>query len=243
MSARQKLRRKLYLLAAPFLVLLLVVSVKMISVVLAGDAARSDFQRRDISALESDVSALATLNVIDPATTAFAAGDLEVLAGRLPEAEQRFAESLQHKDSADSCPVRINLLLVRETLGDLAFRDGVRDQSVRRYEEAIEVAQAAPPNCFAGNDDPDEQRRAIRADAVPRLQRKLALVSGPAVAAPPPPPPAAAPPPPPPSAGQAPTATPTPEEPEQGRQLGGGDAEERLRRLLDDANDYGQARE
>jgi len=235
-------RRRLYLLSAPVLVLVLLASLKMISVVVAGDAARSDFASHDIDALGVDVSVLQIVDVIEPGVTAFAAGDLDVLAGRLPEADRRFAESLGLTEPAQSCPVRINLVLVREVLGDLGFRDGNRPETIRRYQEALTVAQEAPANCFAGNDDPDQQRRAIRADTSARLQRKLDLVTGPAAPSPPPPP-AAAPPPP----VGAPVPTPGPEQPadtEPGRRLGpDGDADELLRRLLDNANADGDSRE
>jgi hypothetical protein len=235
-------RRRLYLFSAPVCVLVLLISVKMISVVVLGDSARSDFASHDIDALDSDVSLLQIADVIEPGTTAFAAGDRDVLTGRLPDAERQFAESLQHTGHAESCPVRINLVLVRETLGDLGFRDGERNEAIRGYQEALTTAQEAPANCFEGNDDSDEQRRAVRSDTVARLQRKLALVTGPAVA--PPPPPAAVPPPPPPPVG-APVPDPAlaqPDEPERGR-LGTGDPADLLRKLLDDANAGGDSRE
>ena len=236
-------RTRLYLFSAPVLVLILLASIKMISVVIAGDSARSNFASHDIEALESDVAVLQFIDVIEPGTTAFAAGDLDVLAGRLPDADRQFADSLARTDHTDSCPVRINLLLVRETLGDLGFRDGDRAGSIRRYQEAIAVVQEAPAGCFAGNDDPDEQRRLVREDALPRLQRKLGLVTGPAVA-PPPPPPVAAPPPPPPAGAPAPAPAEQTEEQEPGRRLGTeGDPAERLRILLDNANAGGDSRE
>ncbi|MET0898516.1 MAG: hypothetical protein ABWY45_11450 [Mycobacterium sp.] len=237
-------RTRWYLFSAPVLVLILLASIKMISVVLAGDSARSNFASHDIEALESDVSVLQFVDVIEPGTTAFAAGDLDVLAGRLPDADRHFADALGHTDLPDSCPVRVNLLLVRETLGDLGFRDGDRAGSVRRYEEAIAVVREAPTNCFAGNNDPDEQRRAVRDDALPRLQRKLDFVTGPA-APPPPPPPVAAPPPPPPAGSAVPAPVEErPEEDRPGRRLGTeGDPAERLRILLDNANADGDSRE
>jgi hypothetical protein len=231
-------RRRLVLYSAPLCIAVLLVSIKMISVVVLGDSARSAFARHDIGALDADVSSLQILDVIEPGTTAFAAGTADALAGRLADAERSFAEALGH---ADSCPARVNLLLVRETLGDIAFRDGQRDAAISRYRDALTVAQQAQPQCFAGNDDPDEQRRAVRADAVPRLERKLALVQGPALAPPPPPPAVAAPPPPP--AGAAVDEPAQPDEPPEPRTLGPGEPEDLLRRLLDDANSAGTSRE
>ncbi|BDY30891.1 tetratricopeptide repeat protein [Mycolicibacterium mageritense] len=171
--SRSRLRRRLYLFSAPLVVILLLVAAKMISVVVAGNWAASDFDRHDIDALRADIAILETVDVIDPAKTSFARGDLAVLEGRLAEAETRFQESLSRTDQADSCPVRVNLELVQETLGDLATRGNDKDAAERWYNAAIAIVQQAPAGCFEGNDDADADRKAIRAEALPRLREKL----------------------------------------------------------------------
>ncbi|MCC9183688.1 hypothetical protein [Mycolicibacterium mageritense] len=133
--SRSRLRRRLYLFSAPLVVILLLVAAKVISVVVAGNWAASDFDRHDIDALRADIAILETVDVIDPAKTSFARGDLAVLEGRLAEAETRFQESLSRTDQADSCPVRVNLELVQETLGGLGHprqRQGCRRAVVQR---------------------------------------------------------------------------------------------------------------
>jgi hypothetical protein len=182
-SARLRLRRRLYLFSAPVLVLLLLVAVKLISVSIVSDSAQSDFAAHDIEALADDVSALGVFDVIEPAKTMFATGDLNVLQGRLKDADAQFVAAMERTDNADSCPVRINLELVRETLGDLATRSGDKPGAEGFYNAAIKLIDDAPTNCFAGNDDPNADRRAIRSDALARLQRKLDVLH-----APPPPP-------------------------------------------------------
>ncbi|MCV7286462.1 hypothetical protein H7J87_14125 [Mycolicibacterium wolinskyi] len=182
--SRLRLRRRLYLYAAPVLIVLLVVAAKMISVVIAGNSAISDFDRHDIDALRGDISILEFVDVIDPAKTSFATGDLMVLEGRLADAEARFQESLSRTDAAASCPVRVNLELVQETLGDIATRSNDRAAAEKWYNTAISVVKEAPAQCFEGNDDANEDRRAIRAEALPRLEQKLKNLDRP----PPPPP-------------------------------------------------------
>ncbi|OBJ48082.1 hypothetical protein [Mycobacterium sp. 1423905.2] len=263
-SARIRLRRRLCVFSAPVAVMLLLAAAKLITTGLFGHWAEEDFGNRDVEALRHDVAWLGVFDVIEPAKTAFAAGDMNVLAGRLRDAEDRFADSLSRTPPTQSCPARVNLLLVRETLGDLAFRDGNIEQAQRLYTAAIELATAAPAACFAGNSDPDADRRAVRADAIPRLQHKLDLLHRPAL------PPSAGPPQPPP--GPPPAALTPPGLPEggdeqnpngpgslipispdrlpvvdgglpPGHRLGTGDPLDLLRKLLDNANAYGDNQE
>ncbi len=202
---RLRLRRKLFLYTAPVAALLALLVAALITVVMVGNSAVTSFNKHDIEALRRDVDKLKAFGVIEPGNIAFAEGDLLVLEGKLNDAEKRFSEALERFDSDDSCPVRINLELVRETLADLAVRSGRTEDADSFYNRALTVVKDAPDGCFQGNTDPNEDRRAVRTDAQPRLQRKLAALhappppppTGPAVVTPePPPPPPPLPPPP-----------------------------------------------
>jgi hypothetical protein len=228
---RLRRRRRLLVFSAPVAALLVVALLKLCSVVIAGGAAASDYAQRDAGALRGDVAMLNVLNVVEPARASFAAGDLAVLDGRLEDADTHFADALARTDPAESCPARVNLELVRETLGDRAA--GVLDveAAVARYQSALAVVDDAPAGCFKANTDPDPGRRVVRDQAAGRLDDKIDAVR---VAPPPPPPPVAAPPPPPPA------APPVGSEPgEQDTQLrlspGTGDSLERLQQILRDA--------
>jgi len=195
MTPRQRLRRRLLLFSAPVAVLLVIALLKMCSVVIAGGLAPTDFAQKDTGALRTDVAALDVLNVVEPAKAYFAAGNLAVLDGRLEDADAQFSEALARTAPAESCDTRINLELVRETLGDKAA--GVLDveTAVARYRSALTAVNDAPAGCFAGNADPDPERRTVRNQAAARLNQKIDDLQ----ARPPlPPPPAAVPPPPPP---------------------------------------------
>jgi hypothetical protein len=222
--ARLRLRRHLSVYFLPVALVLLAVVGKIISAMLTGDAAVSDFAHHDIDALRDDVSTLSGLNVIEPGQVSFIAGDLAVLEGKLDTAEQQFAAALQRIDNADSCPARINLELVRETQGDLAANRADVSHAEERYNSALQVITDAPPRCFKDNDDPNLDRRRIRNDAAARLADKIkalhlppAKPPNPAQTASPSPPPTSLtetqlPPPPPPGA----TSTPTPPPPPPG---------------------------
>ena len=228
--SRLRLRRRLVVLSVVPALLLLVVIAKLISVQLVGSSAIGDFAHHDTEALRGDIRALSLLNVIEPQNVTFAQGDLAVLEGRLNDAERDFNSALA-RAAGDDCTARVNLELVRETLGDLAARSGDKANARQRYTSALEVVTGAPPaaNCFKGNSDPNPDRCRIR-DATPeRLNDKLKSLDRPPApppgapasvgptdpsaplmptSLPPPPPPAGpptpeapTPPPPPPSAG------------------------------------------
>jgi len=227
---RLRLRRRLVMFSAPVAIVAVLLAAKLISVAVAGGSAASDFADGDAGAMRDDVAMLNVLNVIEPAKLSFAVGTLAVLDGRLDEADTHFSENLSRTDAAKSCPVRVNLELVRERQGDVDAWEGRKDQARERYGAALAVIEAAPPGCFGGNTDPDTQRRKIRNDAAARLAAKVAALDTPAPAAPPPVPAA---PPPAPSRPVAPES----EVPESGLRLnpGNGDPIDRLRQLMEDA--------
>jgi hypothetical protein len=208
----------------------LAVLLKLWSVVIAGGAATSDYAARNTGALRGDVDTLNLFNVVEPAKAHAAAGGLAVLQDRLDEADRKFSEALAHTEPAASCPTRVDLELVRETLGDRAAADLDGDAAVAWYRGALRIVQAAPDGCFTGNTDPDEQRRAVRDAAAVRLADKIdaALIAPP----PPPPPPQGAPQPPPP-----PSSAPTRTAPDGQLRLnpGDGDPLDRLQQILRDA--------
>lgn len=185
-SARVRLRRRLLVFSAPIALLLVVVIVKSISVVIAGDSAASAYAERDNDALRRAVDSLTVLNVIEPARAHFAAGSLAVLDNRLEEADRQFSESLARTEPAESCAARVNLVLVRETLGDRAAAMLDTRTAVAHYLDARTVVEQAQQGCFAGNSDADPQRQVLRNDALSRLNQKIDAAQ---VAPPPPPPP------------------------------------------------------
>lgn len=231
MKSRQRLRRRLLVFSTPVAVLLVIVLLKLCSVVIAGGLAPTDFAQKDTGALRTEVATLDVLNVVEPSKAHFAAGALAVLDGRLEDADAQFTEALARTAPAESCDTRVNLELVRETLGDKAA--GVLDveKAVAHYRSALAAVDDAPAGCFAGNADPDPERRVVRDEAAARLNGKIDDLQ---VAPPLPPPPAAAPPPPPPPppAGES---TPDDRDPRLRLNPDSGDPLQRLQQILRDA--------
>ena len=225
---RGSLRVRLLVASAPVSLVVVVALLKLWTVVVAGGSVATDFAERNTDALGRDVATLSTLDVVEPVRTRFTAGTLAVLEDRLPDADGQFAAALSQTGQAQSCPVRVNLELVRETLGDRAAEkfDG---SAIGWYRNALAVVNEAPDGCFTGSTDADPDRRAVLEATVARLNAKIDAVSVPPP--PPPPPPVAAPSAPPPAS--APGST----EPDAQLRLnpGVGDPLDRLQQILRDA--------
>ncbi|OBG95619.1 hypothetical protein A5697_24025 [Mycobacterium sp. E3251] len=232
--ARLRLRRRLLIYSAPAAAIALLIAVKLFSVVVAGNSATHAFANGDGNTVRADAAILGVVNVVEPAKAPFAAGTAAVLDGRLDDADTNFSEALARTDTHGSCPVRVNLELVRETEGDRSATAGDRARAEERYASALSVIDQAPQGCFVGNSDPDPQRRTIRDDAANRLAAKRTALNAPPPATPPPPPlpPPAAPPPPPP----LPTVAPDGREiPPRRLDPAGGDPLDKLQQILQDA--------
>ncbi len=211
-------RRKLLVYSAPVTVVVLLFAVKLISVVVAGNAAVSHFAASDGAALDRDAGVLGTVNIVEPAKAHFVAGTAAALQGRLGDADRELATALRRTEQEKSCPVRVNLALVREAQGDEAASAFEARTAVDFYRAARQVIEQAAADC-----------RAEHADTLAVLDAKIT-----AVATPPPPP---APPVVPPAA--VPTApapgSPAPADPRHRLDPGQGDPMEQLRQILRDA--------
>jgi len=170
---RKVLRRKLILWSILPAILVLAVAAKLMIMVIYGYSAKDDYLKYDSYALNNDVRMLKSLNVIDSYKAYFADGDRLVLEGKLADARARFTTSLSLVDQSDSCPVRINLEVVLETLGDLKNADKHRDQAKPLWQEALTVVQQAPGGCFDTATESDEARRKHLNETEKRLQDKL----------------------------------------------------------------------
>lgn len=209
-------RRRLLAYSAPVALVLVIAIVKLLSVVLIGNSTAASFTDRDIEALRSEVGRLQVLNVVEPGKASFAAGALAVLEGRLVDADHNFSDAVARLNGAQSCSARINLELVRESLGDRAAAASDGRMALSHYLSAREVIDRAPAGCFADSEAPA------------RLNSKIGAAG--AIVPPNPPPPApAAPVLPPGAGGTAPTQPPNRLDPTSGDPL------DRLQQILRDA--------
>ncbi|MUM06132.1 MULTISPECIES: hypothetical protein [unclassified Mycolicibacterium] len=171
--SRKVLRRKLVVVSLLPALLVLGIAVKLVLMVAYGESARSDFLKYDSYGMDRDVRMLKSFNVIDSYKAYFAAGDRYLLEGKLADAEVEFKKSLELVEADESCPVRINLAVVLEALGDVKNAAKHRDQAKPLWQEALTVVQQAPAGCFNTTTEPNEEQRKHRNETEKRLQDKL----------------------------------------------------------------------
>ena len=170
---RKMLRRRLLVLSIPPALLVIAVGVKLVMMVIYGNAAHSDYLKYDSDALAGDVRVLKSFNVIDSYKAYFAEGDRYVLEGKLADAKAQYRQSLSLVDQNESCPVRINLEVVLEALGDLKNADKHPDEAAALWQEALTVVREAPAGCFDAKDEPDQDRREHVNSTSNRLENKM----------------------------------------------------------------------
>ncbi len=113
-------RRRLLLWSALPSLLALAVAAKLLGAAWSGGQAADAFARNDAPAAASAAAALGAANFLERHKAPFAAGDALVLRGDFAGARTAFEAALADAPPADQCPVRVNLVLSIERLGDAA---------------------------------------------------------------------------------------------------------------------------
>ncbi|MET4095196.1 hypothetical protein [Arthrobacter sp. UYCu712] len=141
-------RRRLLLWSALPALLALAVAVKLLGAAWSGGQAADAFARNDVPAAESAAAALGVANFFERHKAPFATGDALVLRGDYAGARAAFEAALADAPPADEYPVRVNLVLSIERLGDAAAGGGDGADGDALSGEALAVANDAPAGCF-----------------------------------------------------------------------------------------------
>ena len=167
-------RRRLLLWSALPALLALAVALKLLGAAWSGGQAADAFARNDVPAAESAAAALGVANFLERHKAPFAAGDALVLRGDYAGARTAFEAALADAPPADECPVRVNLVLSIERLGDAAAGGDGAD-GVALYGEALAVANDAPAGCFeeggADRDGAGERLQAAEQRVADKIER------------------------------------------------------------------------
>lgn len=151
---RLLLRRRLLAASSPVVALLLLAASYLCWVCARGWEAADLFDRQDAPGLHGTARGLLDFNKIEPWKAHLAEGDAYVLEGRLPDAEREFDQAVALADAPDSCPARINLVVVLENLADQRTQAGGLAEARAKIAKAQAAMRAAPAGCFTSKPHP-----------------------------------------------------------------------------------------
>lgn len=151
-AARLVLRRTLIVWSLPFVLVLLLVAVKLLTMVALGQQASAAYAGGDVTAVQQAGNRLGLLNLIERHKAPFALGDALVLTGDYDGARTYFERALEvaPKDGLEACQVRVNLVLSLERLGDAAKAASGLEVAKPFYDRVQVVVSGAPQGCFTG---------------------------------------------------------------------------------------------
>ena len=175
MNRRQ--RQALAWLALPA-VIVLAFSIKVIGMYAAAHQSISAYWKGDYPAAIDAARGQEFLNWFEPYKAPFNAGTAFAASGAFDQARDRFTEALGLAHGLEVCPVRFNLALALERLGDDALAARDRHAALAHYTESLAVTRAAPAECdsdaaSARSSDPSRSMGEALDAAERRVSEKL----------------------------------------------------------------------
>lgn len=168
-----QLRRRMLLISLPLLLLVLLLAGKTLSVAIASAQLESAFARGDAAGVHAAAGVLKVANVIEPYKAWFNDGDGYVLSGDFESAKPEFERALLLAPVAQSCQVRVNLVLTLEKLADVKRGSGEPSAAQSLYAQGLKVVDAAAQGCFQDGSSGNQQGEGHELrDAKIRLQQK-----------------------------------------------------------------------
>lgn len=147
LAALRRRRKHLMLWAIPVAVLVLLVALKLISMVMIGNRTVQSYAAGDHETALNSSQQQKFLNVIEQWKAPYNTGTVYLQLGLNPEARVELEEALGLASGTDQCPVRANLAIAIERIGDASAEGGDRAAAEQAYQQALTVLQEAPPEC------------------------------------------------------------------------------------------------
>ncbi len=175
-SAPGNKRRRMLMWSAPVLLIVLVLALKLLSLpVFAGQGASSFAANQGDGTIRA-AHGMGTFNVVERYKAPFALGDGFALKGDFEQARVNFAKALDLAPPAESCKVRVNLVLSLEQLGDAKTKAGDPASARTYYDDGAAVVAAAPQGCFQpqgeGNQDGEGDKLKAASERLAQKQQQ-----------------------------------------------------------------------
>jgi len=175
---RRLVRRVALIVAAPLLVLVLALVVKVLSMYAFAYQSAAAYAAGNYAGTVSAAHGQEPFNVFEPYKAPFNVGVGLAGSGDLTGARAKFEEALGLAHGLEQCAVRVNLAIVIERIGDLALTEGDRAGARAAWQEALLVLLESPEGCptpeaDAVSPDPDQNMADTMTEEERRIREKL----------------------------------------------------------------------
>lgn len=161
---RRARRKRLLLWSTPVALILALIAGKLLSMIFIANQAVSQYEARSFEESLNTSELLTYGNVVEPWKAHYDVGTNYLQLGVLPEARMELEQALQLAAPSEACPIRANLAITIERLGDLAATNGDEAAAQGYYEEAKRVLQERDPSCQQSSSEPSSQETQQRLD-------------------------------------------------------------------------------
>lgn len=153
-------RRRLMLIGIPVAILVLLLAAKLLSMTVIANRTVSSYAEGDYETSLNSAQQQKILNAVEQWKAPFNTGTVYLQLGLNPEARAELEAALPLANGVDECPIRSNLAIAIERVGDTAATDGDAVAAAAAYEQALEVLAQAPGECPAtASGEPMEETR------------------------------------------------------------------------------------
>lgn len=159
-TARRRARLWLSIAGIPLALAGLAVSAKLLSMYGFANQAITAFARSDAAGTVAAAEALQPFDYVERWIAPYDLGVGLATGEQLAEARAEFETALEHATGYDVCPVRINLALVIERMGDDVQAESPQEAAAL-YDEALTITAETPEECRseeAQQNSPDPER-------------------------------------------------------------------------------------
>lgn len=147
LRAMRRRRKRLMLIGIPFAIVALLVAAKFLSMTIIANRTVSSYAEGDYETALNSAQQQKFLSVVEQWKPPYNTGTVYLQLGLNPEARAELEAALPLAKGADECPVRSNLAISIERIGDAAVEGGDAAAALTAYEQALEVLAQAPGEC------------------------------------------------------------------------------------------------
>ena len=167
LARRRRLRVRLMLFAIPVAILALLLAAKLFTMVFVGQQTVQSYAAGDYEGSLNSAEQQKILNLVEQWKAPYNTGTSYLQLGLNDKARVELESALPLTSGADQCPVRSNLAIAIERLGDAAVAASDVEGGRALYNEALAVLAQAPAEC------PDSTSAKPMEETRVRLEQKL----------------------------------------------------------------------